>query len=197
MEYGWQRVLDPIHDEHEEKGSIRSARSNYSKFSTTYGRKSLQPLDRVHINDWKPPSPATMPSPLDEEQQLEALQIYVKHLMEEMEQHRAIEEPMIRQVSLAAVKLIKFSAGSKNLMKARDNWKARSLYLHTEVVKYNTYIDSLQSAISLRLKKSGERKLEKSLARSMTSLHRRQSEDLLHEEEEEEERLATPGTRFR
>ena len=99
MEYGWQRVADG-HDEHEDKGSIRSARSNLSKFGGTYSRKSVQPLDRVHINDWKPPIPASLPSPLDEEQQLEALQAYVKLLGEELRQHRALEEPMTRQVSL-------------------------------------------------------------------------------------------------
>lgn len=104
MEYGWQRVTDPSPDDHEDMGSIRSARSNYSKFGGTYGRKSLQPLDRVHINDWKPPQPAAMPSPLDEEQQLEALQVYVKHVIEELDQHKAVEEPMIRQVSLGCIK---------------------------------------------------------------------------------------------
>lgn len=79
------------------------------------------------------------------------------------------------------------------------------MFLLNEVIKYNTYIDSLQSAISLRLKKSGERKLENSLARSNASLHRRESGDLMssvlsdtEEEDEEEERLSTPaGGRFR
>lgn len=102
MEYGWQRVTDNNQDEPEDKGSIRSARSNFSKLGGTYGRKSMQPLDRVHINDWKPPIPAAMPSPLDEEQQLEALQVYVKHVVEELEQHKALEDAMIRQVSQAS-----------------------------------------------------------------------------------------------
>lgn len=93
--------------------------------------------------------------------------------------------------------IVQFSPGSKNLSKAKENWKARSLYLHNEVIKYDTYIDSLRSAISLRLKKAGERKLERSLARSMTSLHRRESEDLMsaalsQTDEEDEEELATP-----
>lgn len=105
MEYGWQRVSDPGHDDHEDKGSIRSARSNLSKFGGTYGRKSLQPLDRVYINDWKPPQPAAIPSPLDEEQQLETLQAYAKHLVEELDHHRALEEPMIRQVSKSSTTL--------------------------------------------------------------------------------------------
>jgi PH/SEC7 domain-containing protein len=71
------------------------------------------------------------------------------------------------------------------------------------VVKYDTYVDSLRSAINLRLKKAGERKLEKSLARR-TSFERRESLDLISrtlsevDGDEDEERLATPAaSRFR
>lgn len=46
-------------------------------------------------------------------------------------------------------------------------------------MKYETYIDALRSAVAQRVKEQGKRKLEKSLARSMTSLHRRESEDLI------------------
>lgn len=46
-----------------------------------------------------------------------------------------------------------------------------------EQARYDIYVDALQEAIALRIKKQGERKLEKSLQRSMTSLHRRESED--------------------
>jgi hypothetical protein len=37
-------------------------------------------------------------------------------------------------------------------------------------VKYETYVDALKSAISLRLKKQGERKLERSLAHRLVSV---------------------------
>jgi hypothetical protein len=46
-----------------------------------------------------------------------------------------------------------------------------------EIFKHETYIEALRNAIALRVQKQGERKLEKSLGRSMTSLHRRESED--------------------
>lgn len=61
-------------------------------------------------------------------------------------------------------------------MKATQNFTLRGSYLVKEIYRYEGYIDTLRSAIALRLKKQGERKLEKSLARSMTSLHRRESE---------------------
>ncbi|GFZ49007.1 hypothetical protein JCM24511_06756 [Saitozyma sp. JCM 24511] len=181
MEYGWQKVVpvyingasdehDRDHDhDHDDKASVRSGRSSMSKLGGTYGRRTLAPADRMHINDWRPPMPASMPSPLDEEAQLEALQVYIESLKKELDEHKAIEEPMIRQ----------YSANSKNVVKARDNWRARSHYIHTEIVKYKTYVDALRAAISQRVKQQGERKLEKSLQRSNASLHRRDSGDAL------------------
>jgi PH/SEC7 domain-containing protein len=98
MEYGWSRALDSVGDD-DDKASIKSSRSSLSKFTGTYGRRGSVPADKIHINDWRPPPPATMPSPLDEENQLEALASYVKRLEVEHEQHQAIEEPMSRLVS--------------------------------------------------------------------------------------------------
>jgi hypothetical protein len=37
------------------------------------------------------------------------------------------------------------------------NWEKKSQYLLTEIVKYDSYIESLHSAMSLRLKKRGEK----------------------------------------
>ena len=42
-------------------------------------------------------------------------------------------------------------------MKAQSNWEKKSQYLLTEIVKYESYIDSLQNAMNLRLKKRGEK----------------------------------------
>jgi hypothetical protein len=41
------------------------------------------------------------------------------------------------------------------------------LYIHSEIVKYEVYTDALKSAINMRFKKQGEKKLEKSLKRNM------------------------------
>ena len=79
-----------------------------------------------------------------------------------------------------------YITGSKNGWKAKQNWVAKSKYIHSEVYKYETYVEALRNAIAMRVKKQGERKLERSLARSMTSFHRRSSEvevrEGLHEE---------------
>ncbi|WVF70182.1 hypothetical protein IAT40_004970 [Kwoniella sp. CBS 6097] len=151
MEYGWNRASDPS-DDQDDRASVKSGRSNLSKLGGTYGRRTAAGAhDRIYINEWKPPPPATMPSPLDEESQLDALQTYVRSLVDELEQHKAVEEPMTRL----------YTTGSKNLAKARDNWKAKSHYIHTEIYKYETYVEALRNAISLRVKKQGEKKLEK------------------------------------
>lgn len=49
------------------------------------------------------------------------------------------------------------------MSKAQTNWEKRSKYLLTEIVKYETYVESLKTAMSLRLKKRGEKALEKAL----------------------------------
>jgi PH/SEC7 domain-containing protein len=101
MEYGWSRAFDSTADD-DDKASVKSSRSSLSKFTGTYGRRGV-PADKIHINDWRPPPPAMMPSPLDEENQLEALASYVRRLETEHEQHQAIEEPMSRLVSLCSL----------------------------------------------------------------------------------------------
>jgi len=52
---------------------------------------------------------------------------------------------------------------SANGIRAQSNWERKSQYLLTEIVKYDSYIDSLQSGMNLRLKKRGEKALEKAL----------------------------------
>lgn len=105
MEYGWNRVaVDPLEDEGD-RMSIFSQKSNGGRMGGTYGRRALGngsgtgQFDKIHINDWKPPPSAMMPSTLEEEAQLEALVEYVKSREKELEKHKAIEEPMIRLVS--------------------------------------------------------------------------------------------------
>ncbi len=63
-----------------------------------------------------------------------------------------------------------FSVRSGNAIRAKDNWRQKSLFIHSEIVKYETYVDALNSAISLRLRKQGERKLERSLAAARVDL---------------------------
>jgi len=49
------------------------------------------------------------------------------------------------------------------------NWEARSQYLHTEIVKYEKYIESLRSAMKERLRRRGEKALERALSASSSS----------------------------
>jgi PH and SEC7 domain-containing protein len=44
-----------------------------------------------------------------------------------------------------------------------SNWERKSKHLLSEIVKYQSYIDSLHNAMALRLKKRGEKALERAL----------------------------------
>ncbi|KAI8972224.1 hypothetical protein BD414DRAFT_518040 [Trametes punicea] len=173
MEYGWNRVLDPVsrgrsvsEDDYSiretDSQSVRSGRSGRSRFkemaATVRADKSPW-TDRTFINEWKPPLPPTVPSTHDEETQLEALQKHVAHLKDELQQHNELRTPMTQL----------YPPRSSNAQKAMSNWEKKSQYLLTEIVKYESYIDSLQSAMSLRLKKRGEKVLEKALVVSTPS----------------------------
>ncbi|KAI0630210.1 hypothetical protein C8Q77DRAFT_1233183 [Trametes polyzona] len=170
MEYGWNRVLDPVsrarsasEDDYSvrdaDSQSVRSGRSGRSRFkemaATVRADKSPW-ADRTFINEWKPPLPPTVASTHDEETQLEALQKHVSHLKEDLQQHNELRTPMTQL----------YQPRSSNAQKASTNWEKKSQYLLTEIVKYESYIDSLQAAMSLRLKRRGEKALEKALTPS-------------------------------
>ncbi|KAI0266753.1 hypothetical protein BC834DRAFT_111496 [Gloeopeniophorella convolvens] len=170
MEYGWNRVSDVLHGrsvsddesirmpDHSDNASIRSGRSNRSRFSrkdvaaTMRGGSSAW-ADRTNINDWKPPLAPTVPSTHDEETQLEALKKHVNALTVELQHHNELRGPMM---SL-------YPSRSQSAAKALSNWEKKSQYLLAEHVKYESYVDSLQAAMTLRLKKRGEKALEHAL----------------------------------
>ncbi|CAK5265616.1 unnamed protein product [Mycena citricolor] len=161
MEYGWNRLDDSSHSQSEtdvptdrsDVMSVRSTRSTRSKFGYSGTMRASPWADRTAINDWKPPMPPTVSSPHDEETQLEALRKHVASMKRELKQHNEYREPM------AAL----YQPRSANAIKAQNNWEKKSQYLLTEIVKYDSYIDSLQSAISLRHVKRGEKALERAL----------------------------------
>jgi PH/SEC7 domain-containing protein len=111
MEYGWNRVEDPLshgrslsdnestkdHD-YSDALSVRSGRSTRSKFgwrdaATVRGTHSPY-ADRTFISDWKPPLPPTVSSVHDEETQMEALQKHVSSLKNDLKRHNELREPM-------------------------------------------------------------------------------------------------------
>ncbi|KAG6334214.1 hypothetical protein ID866_4872 [Astraeus odoratus] len=170
MEYGWSRVADDAHVrsasdnetardlDRTDTLSVRSGRSNRSKFGWRDGAQTVRIphspwAERVYINDWKPPIPPSISSINDEESQLEALQKYVGTLKRDLKRHNELREPMVAL----------YAPRSTSGVKAQSNWEKKSQYLLTEIVKYESYIDSLKDAMSLRLKKRGEKALERAL----------------------------------
>ncbi|KAJ3570962.1 hypothetical protein NP233_g4061 [Leucocoprinus birnbaumii] len=178
MEYGWNRVMDPFahgrsashNDSSRDQGdsadalSIRSGRSGRSTRSSRYKlawrdgvatvRGGSSPyVDKTFIADWKEPIPPSVSSTHDEEAQLEALKKHVVFLIKELQQHNDLRSPMMNL----------YQPRSPNAQKASTNWERKSKYILKETVKYESYIDSLTKAMSLRLKKRGEKALERAL----------------------------------
>ncbi|KAF8161062.1 hypothetical protein B0H34DRAFT_673104 [Crassisporium funariophilum] len=174
MEYGWSRVADlyghgrsQSQSEFSREGdyadsvSVRSGKSTRSKYGWRDGSATIRGpysprADKTFINDWKPPLPPTISSIHDEESQLDALRKHVASLKKDLEVHNELREPMS---SL-------YQPRTANAMKSQSNWEEKSQYLLREIVKYELYIDSLQAAMSLRLKRRGEKALERALINS-------------------------------
>ncbi|KAF8798741.1 hypothetical protein BYT27DRAFT_7177517 [Phlegmacium glaucopus] len=176
MEYGWNKVMDIYghgrsHSSNDLPGepdipdtiSVRSGKSTRSKYgwrdaaATVRGPYSPRG-EKTFINDWKPPLPPTMASVHDEETQLDALRKHVASLKKDLETHNELRERMS----------LLYQPRSAQAMKAQSNWEEKSQYLLREIVKYDLYIDSLLIAMTLRLKKRGEKALERALSSSGT-----------------------------
>ncbi|KAG6845394.1 hypothetical protein H0H87_009741 [Tephrocybe sp. NHM501043] len=170
MEYGWNRVLDAVPHgrsqsetdsvkDYTDAMSVKSGRSSRSRFggwrdgSATVRAMHSPWTEKISINDWKAPLPPIVSSLHDEETQLEALRKHVSSMKKDLEKHNDLREPMTAL----------YQPRTTNSMKALSNWEKKSQWLLTEIVKYESYIDSLQAAMSLRLKKRGEKALERAL----------------------------------
>ncbi|KAG5335134.1 hypothetical protein C0989_002325 [Termitomyces sp. Mn162] len=164
MEYGWNRVIDTLPtgrsqpetgsvQDHTDAMSVKSGRSTRSKFggwrdgSTIIRAMHLPWAEKTMINDWKAPLPPIVFSVHDEETQLEALRKHVLSMKKYLDKHNDLREPMTAL----------YQPRTPNANKAQSNWEKKSQWLLTEVVKYESYIDSLQVAMSLRLRKRGEK----------------------------------------
>lgn len=100
------------------------------------------PADRVNISDWSPPQQSMAASHLSEEDQLQALQTYVKTVEDDLQRHNELRSAMT----------LAFSPRHPNAAKALANWERKSSYLLREIVKFRTYIDSLRNAINQKEK---------------------------------------------
>ncbi|TGJ78635.1 hypothetical protein E0Z10_g10128 [Xylaria hypoxylon] len=119
---------------HSRQGSRQS--SLRSSFDVGGNTRTKLPGDRIHIAEWSPPSQSLRPSQYSESEQLEALVTYVKAVEDELQQHNQLRSPM----------LLAFTPRGNNAAKAMANWERKSSYLLREIVKFRTYVDSLQHA---------------------------------------------------
>ena len=143
MEYGWSdsvinRALLASESQFNLPGP-NGRPSTQSSIRTSIDRGTVKPKlpgDKIHINDWLPPQQNTVASQLMEIDQLKALQAYVKNVEEELQKHNELRPAM----------LLAFSQRHPNSHKAMTNWERKSSYLLREIVKFQTYVDSLQAA---------------------------------------------------
>ncbi|KAL4919106.1 hypothetical protein BDW62DRAFT_217189 [Aspergillus aurantiobrunneus] len=150
IEYGWSDAVI--------NSALINPDSNRSPPSSSGPRPSIQssirssidqqvvrpklPADRVNISDWAPPQQSMVASSLSEADQLKSLQTYVKNVEEELQRHNELRSAMV----------LAFSPRHLNATKAMANWERKSSYLLREIVKFRTYIDSLQNAIDAKNK---------------------------------------------
>ncbi|KAI1173381.1 hypothetical protein F4777DRAFT_455527 [Nemania sp. FL0916] len=111
-----------------------------SSFDVGGSNRTKLPGDRIHIAEWSPPSQSLRPSQCSESEQLETLLAYVKSVEDELQQHNQLRSPM----------LLAFTPRGHNAAKAMTNWERKSSYLLREIVKFRTYVDSLQHATERR-----------------------------------------------
>jgi hypothetical protein len=143
MEYGWRdAAINRALLGSEAQYNLPAANgrpSTQSWIRTSIDRGYIRPKlpgDKIHISDWSPPQQSTVASQLMEVDQLKALQLYVQNVEEELQKHNELRPAMV----------LAFSQRHPNSTKAMTNWERKSSYLLREIVKFRTYIDSLQAA---------------------------------------------------
>ena len=150
IEYGWSEgvingALVGTENRSPAPSSGAARPSIQSSIRSSIDQQSVRPklpADRVNISDWSPPQQSMVASSLNEEDQLKALQAYVKNVEDDLQRHNELRSAM----NLA------FSPRHPNSAKAMANWERKSSYLLREIVKFRTYIDSLRNAISQKSK---------------------------------------------
>jgi hypothetical protein len=143
MEYGWsEAAISRALIESDTQANMPAPNgrpSTQSSIRTSLDRGSVRPKlpgDKLYINDWSPPQQNTVASQLMEVDQLKALQTYVKNVEEELQKHNELRPAM----------LLTFSPRHPNSNRAMANWEKKSSYLLREIIKFQTYVDSLQAA---------------------------------------------------
>lgn len=150
MEYGWSdAVVNRALINSESSKSLGTAASGSRPSTQMSVRSSIDqngavrpklPGDRAYINDWNPPQQSMFASQLLEVDQLRALQTYVNSVEEELQRHNELRGAM----------QLAYSPKHINSAKSMNNWEKKSSYLLREIVKFRTYIDTLQHAQSTK-----------------------------------------------
>ncbi|KAI8067924.1 hypothetical protein BC940DRAFT_299881 [Gongronella butleri] len=129
LEYGWGRDMDGDQQEN-----------------------ALSP--NMHVYEWIPPVPPLVPSTLGETQQLDALQMHIKTLNDELDKHRELKHRVER-----------FPKKNPHRVCAKANFENKNQYLLHEIIKYQNYCDALEQSLSLQDKAlDDEKKKEQELA---------------------------------
>ncbi|KAJ6115103.1 hypothetical protein N7486_000881 [Penicillium sp. IBT 16267x] len=146
IEYGWSdavvnsALIHAGEDRSPPPSSGAPRPSIQSSIRSSIDHQSVRPrlpADRINISDWSPPQQSMVASNLTEEEQLKALQAYVKNVEDDLQRHNELRPAMH----------LAFSPRHPNSAKAMANWERKSSYLLREIVKFRTYIDSLGNAI--------------------------------------------------
>ncbi|KAJ5930724.1 hypothetical protein N7466_006217 [Penicillium verhagenii] len=146
IEYGWSdavinsALVNTVEDRSPPPSSGAHRASIQSSIRSSIDHQGVRPrlpADRVNISDWSPPQQSMVASNFTEEEQLKALQAYVKNVEDDLQRHNELRPAMH----------LAFSPRHPNSAKAMANWERKSSYLLREIVKFRTYIDSLFNAI--------------------------------------------------
>ncbi|EMR67488.1 putative sec7 domain-containing protein [Eutypa lata UCREL1] len=148
---------------HSRQGSRQSSLRSSFDVGSNNNRAKL-PGDKVTIAEWKPPTQSMRPSNCSESEQLDTLLNYVRSIEDDLQRHNQLRSPM----------LLAFTPRGHNAAKAMANWERKSSHLLREIVKFRTYVDSLQHAEARRAEIYTERDNAQRAARG---------EDLSDEEE--------------
>ncbi|KAL4995692.1 hypothetical protein BDV10DRAFT_126381 [Aspergillus recurvatus] len=156
IEYGWSdaiinsALINPESRSPPSSSGLGPRPSIQSSIRSSIDQQVVRPklpADRVHISDWTPPQQSMMAANLSEADQLKSLQTYVKNVEDELQRHNELRPAMV----------LAFSPRHPNAAKSMANWERKSSYLLREIVKFRTYIDSLQNAIDAKNKIFAER----------------------------------------
>ncbi|CAO1630520.1 unnamed protein product [Parajaminaea phylloscopi] len=112
--------------------------------------------DRTHINEWKAPAAPTVPSNLKEDEQMELCIAYIARTEAELTEHNELRQPM----------LALYSPRGSNYSKALANWERKSNHLLADLVKWQSYVESLANANKLKNDLRDRRQMETALARA-------------------------------